>query len=134
MKSDALNEMEIILGIKFQRKQHLFSKILMEEQRIRSQLTKLKEEERKSEQSYDDQIKAIGADVIWKAWIHRTRVRLNLELAQVLAQKENLLSSVRSEYGKLLVSRELMSEAKKTKVKQRQGRLLDAAIESSLFR
>lgn len=130
MKKNAMFEMEKILDLKFQRKQQVFSKVLAQEAKLRAQIGQLNEQEQDAEQSNQQHIKAIGADVIWKAWLERTKTALNMELAQVLAQKERLLVSVRKDYGKLLVSRQLLRKQGAEIAHERQKKSLNTSIES----
>ncbi|MEP1610553.1 MAG: hypothetical protein ABJL72_01390 [Roseobacter sp.] len=127
-----LDELEKVLTLRFQKKQQVFAKIVNEEGRLRSQLSKLEEQERASDSTSNHNQKAIGADVIWKAWLSRSRASINLELAQVLAQKESLLSSVRKEYGKLLVSQLLYQNHKSDVVIKRQKAAMGIFIESHI--
>lgn len=129
MKSKSLTELESILELKFHKKQQSFAHILANEGRLRGQLLKLNEQERASDAQKDHNLQAIGADVLWKAWVERTKRSLNLELAHVLAQKDALQGAVKREYGKLLVGRELLrlqSETDKTAVRRQ---FLEKAIE-----
>lgn len=125
-----ISDMEKILSLRFQKRQQVFSKVVAEEAKLRAKLAKLAEQERSSDASSEQHIKAIGADVVWKAWLERTRTSLNMELAHVLAQKESLLAAVRKEYGKLLVVRRLRDDHLCAARKQQQSRALNKSIES----
>lgn len=70
----------------------------------------------------------IGADVIWKAWLNRTRSALHLELAQVLAQKEMLRDGVRKDFAKVAVTEELVALHKAEEIKAKTERQLSDAI------
>lgn len=128
MKIEKLREMETLLALKFERKKRLFAQIVAQETQLRSKLKKIHDQAKEAEQSEVHQIKAIGADVIWKAWVNRTQTSLNMELAQVLAQKERMLVSVRKEYGKLLVSRELVQNEIQTTARAAQKSMLEKNI------
>jgi hypothetical protein len=120
--------MERILEIKFQNGQKAFSKIVAAEGKLRSELAKLDDMAIRAEQANYNKMQAIGADVVWKAWLGRTKTTLNLELAQVLAQKEAMKGRVRREYGKLLASRALIDTEKRPRIKKSQNRELDTTI------
>lgn len=130
MSEKKIAQMEQILALKFQQRQQIFSKVRAEENRLRAQMVKLVAQEQEAETINDDRIKAIGADVIWKAWVGRAKTTLNMELAQVLAQKERLLVSVRRDYGKLLVSQKLLRDQKMAAVEARRKVSLNTSINS----
>ncbi|WP_227269261.1 hypothetical protein [Roseobacter weihaiensis] len=129
-----MKEIEQLLALKFQKKQGAVSKIILQERRLRAQLSRLDEQARTAETSQHQYLQAIGADVIWNAWLGRTKTSLNLELAQVLAQKEMLLQDARKDYGKLLVSRELMQNQAEIEQKKGHSKLLGTAINNWLFK
>lgn len=126
-------QLEQILALKFQKRQQIFSKISAEENRLRAQMMRLITQDQQAEAVNDNGIKAIGADVLWKAWVERSKTALNMELAQVLAQKERLLASVQRDYGKLLVSRQLLKDQRTHKMQTRKKMSLSASIDSSLY-
>jgi len=127
-----LKSIEQIFDLKFKKKQGAFLAVVQQEKQLRAQLNKLDIQARSSQVHEHQNMQAIGADVIWQSWVERTRKTLNLELAQVLAQKEALLANVKKDYGRLLVSRELYSELENTERNQTQAKLLGAAIEVSI--
>lgn len=129
-----ISDLETILTLRFQKRQQIFSKVVAEEGRLRGQLSKLDDQERRSEASSEQHIKAIGADVVWKTWLERTRMSLNMELAHVLAQKDSLLAAVRKDYGKLLVVRQLRDDHLAATRKAKHMRSLNRSIESHFLR
>lgn len=110
-------------------RQTAFAKVCAEEARLRNELTRLDTMATDAERQANNQQRAIGADVIWKAWVGRTKASLNRELALVLAQKDSMLSSVRREYGKLIVAEELARKSEDVAQKEFQSRRLLNAIE-----
>ena len=78
-------------------------------------------------------MRAIGADVVWRAWVGRTKTKLNLELAQVLAQKEVMLRDVRKDFGKLAVCQKLKQMELKNSKMTAQKKALAVSIQSNLF-
>ena len=76
----------------------------------------------------------IGADVIWLQWVAKTTGELNLELAQVLAQKEALLARQRRALGRRDVADGLVADARKDAAAKRKKAALEAAIEFDLMR
>lgn len=126
--------MEQIFDLKFKKKQGAFLAVVQQEKQLRAQLKKLDTQARTSQIQEHQNMQAIGADVIWQSWIERSKKSLNMELAQVLAQKETLLSNVKKDYGKLLVSRELSASLANTENDQKQAKLLATAIETAILR
>ena len=133
MKTAQLIEIETLLSLKFRNRQQVYARIVAEESRLRLQLAKLDGQVREAEAESTQNLRAIGADVIWKRWVERAKTSLNLELAQVLAQKERLKASVRKEYGKVLVSQRLLEERREEDRRHAADRALDAAIEAHLL-
>ena len=64
-------------------------------------------------------VRQIGADVLWQGWVSRKREELNIQLAQVLAQKERMKVMLRQAFGKKLASRELHDKAQSDEQKAR---------------
>jgi hypothetical protein len=85
-----------------------FLQLVAEENKIRSELQRVDAQNQAAEQSQTADMRSIGADVIWKAWVGRTKRALNIKLSQVLAQKEHHLRQVKRAYGKVLVTRQLL--------------------------
>ena len=132
MKPEVLNGLTRLLEINFQKQQRAYSKILAHESRLRGEIRKLDEKAKAAEVQCSHQILAIGADVIWKAWLDKTRRVLNLELAHVLAQKETLKSGVQKEYGKLIVSGQIKQKLETaSKEKERREILANAVVETA---
>ena len=129
MKTKTLKELEQLLDLKFRKKQFRYAKVLSHESRLREQLQRLDDQAKEAQKSKDHKLRAIGADVIWKSWLDRTKRTLNMELAQVLAQKEGLKSGVRREYGKLLVGRELLVNQQMDEKKEHQKQALSKTVD-----
>ncbi|MFK7761911.1 MAG: hypothetical protein AB8B62_01505 [Roseobacter sp.] len=130
MKSKELQDIENLLKIKFQIKQKSFLILVAEENRLRSQLSKIDDQSRLNESSHVHEIRAIGADVAWKSWVDRSKRTLNMELAHILAQKDQVRAKVKNDYGKVLVSGELRKSKYKQEIGTLQRRKLAAAVHS----
>ena len=130
MKTKTLKELEQVLDLRFRRKQMGYAKIISQESRVREQLRKLDDQAKDAERSQDHKLQAIGADVIWKSWLERTKRTLNMELAQIMVQKEALRAGVKREYGKLLVGREMLEDQVLEQSTSRKKQMLTDAIES----
>lgn len=134
MKGNHWKSAETLLDLKFQRKQSIIVGLNSHEARLRAQINQITEHDKSTEQSSDQQMKSIGADVIWKAWVGRTKEKLNRELAQVLAQKETVLRDMRRDFGRVLVCRELIDLETKKIRKAKSKNLLSQTSSSSVIR
>lgn len=56
-------------------------------------------------------MRAIGADILWNKWLDQTKVSLNMSLARVLAQKENVARKVRKDVGRAETVKDLRVQA-----------------------
>ena len=114
----------------YDQQQQNFGKIIAEETTLRRELQRVDQmdlEARIAVQS-DIGMRAIGSDVIWQSWVGRTKTQLNLELARVLAIKEQHLAAVRKAYGKVMVVEALITQENAVEKKAQQKRALDTTI------
>ena len=132
-KIDQMRQIEAVTDARYQQQQQSFQRLVSEENRLRSELMKLDahlKEARSAQVEFE--MTALGADIIWQAWVGKRKAELNMKLAQVLSIKEHHLKQVRTAYGKLLVARELLSDAMKSQGEKRAQSALLRAIEMSL--
>ena len=103
-----------VVNANYEREQRQFAKLVAKEKQLRIALNKLDNMHRSSDvpDANIARMQAIGADVIWLAWVGRSKTALNIQLAQVLAQKEHLQSAVRKAYGKVLVVHQMQDQAR----------------------
>lgn len=95
-------------------------RLAAEETLLRQTLAAL-EDARKSNMQVDEtyrEMRALGADLLWEAWIVRQRTALNMRLANLLVQKEVMRSEMRSAFGRAQVAQALTS-AEQAKVDSR---------------
>ncbi|MEO3413222.1 hypothetical protein AAFO92_01060 [Roseovarius sp. CAU 1744] len=71
-------------------------------------------------------VRQIGADVLWQGWVSRTRETLNLELAQILAQKEYMKSELQRAYGKQMAAAAMRDKARNKASQDRAKRFWQA--------
>lgn len=71
---------------------------------------------------------AIGADVLWKAWVGRSKRELNMKLARVLSSKAQHLADAKREYSRVLVSQDLYKTARRDAVRRDTKKRLDETI------
>lgn len=125
--------MQKLVDMKYRQQQESFGRLIAQENQLRTSLARLDEHLARSQRDTDSEHRAIGADIIWEAWVGRNKRALNLQLAQVLAVKERHIAQVKEAYGKVLVTKDLHEQvraADKNKMAQAQ---LDRTISSMLF-
>ena len=103
-----------VVNANYEREQRQFASLVAKENQLRIALNRLDNMHRSTDvpDASIARMQAIGADVIWLAWVGRSKTALNIQLAQVLAQKEHLQSAVRKAYGKVLVVRQMQDQTK----------------------
>ena len=134
MSTQQLNANQKVFELKFQKKQAVFLAVVQQEKKLRLQLENLKSQISNSQNEEHQDMQAIGADLTWQSWVESSKRSLNLELAQVLAQKETLLANVKKDYGKLLVSKDLHRSAVNDEKNRIRAKLLDTTVEIALAR
>lgn len=139
--SDDLRDLVAITNARFQAEQVKLRDILQQEQRLRAKVAELDEQHRAAKAPYlSDGLgqRVYGGDVLWQGWVARTRRQLQIELAQVLAEKGQKISALSKAHGRKLASEALEEAALKGKradrlrqqVEQEQGLfLLDQWLE-----
>jgi hypothetical protein len=125
--------MQKLVEVKYRQQQESFARLMEQERRLRQSLRQLDEQMIESRQSGDAPQKALGADVLWRAWIGRKKRELNMQLAQVLAVKERHVAQVRHAYGKVLVTETLFEQLRTRTKKERAQSQRDRAVTSMLF-
>jgi hypothetical protein len=125
--------MQKLVEVKYRQQQESFARLMEQERRLRQSLRQLDEQMIESRQSGDAPQKALGADVLWQAWIGRKKRELNMQLAQVLAVKERHVAQVRHAYGKVLVTETLFEQLRTRTKKERAQSQRDRAVTSMLF-
>ncbi len=134
-KVDDLGMLLVITQAKYDQQQQSFQKLVSEENRLRAELIRLDVTARQaqSEPIGKQEMRAIGADIIWQGWVTRTKTQLNLKLAQVLALKLHHLAQVKNAYGKVLVVKELLGQARAELRDKKAYDALMQAIDQTLF-
>lgn len=121
---------EILLEMKYQRTQHLIARLVDKENLLRAKLHDLDQQDRSMNKVAVSEIQAIGADMTWKLWADRARSRINMELSQILAQKENLLVGAKKEFAKLNVAKQTHATEKKKFRADRKAQELATILEN----
>lgn len=91
-----------IAEAQYLRDQERLRGILSEETEIRGKLSRLREMAIAGgrELSTTQTMQGIGADLLWRAWLDKTRRNLNMELARVMARKAPLQDQLRQSFGR----------------------------------
>lgn len=125
--------MRKLVEVKYSQQQESFARLMTQESRLRTSLRQLDIHLDESRKNTDTGQKAIGADVVWQAWVGRKKRELNMQLAQVLAVKERHIAQVRNAYGKVLVTDALFDDVSKQAKQKRAQSQLDRALNSMIF-
>jgi hypothetical protein len=128
-----LTKMQQLVDLKYRQQQESFARLVAQETRLRASLLQLNEQLNQSRNSDDNSQRAIGADVLWQAWVSRKKRELNMQLSQVLSIKERHIAQVREAYGKVLVTNTLLEALSKEEKQKTVQSQLDRAITSMLF-
>lgn len=132
--SDQLESLLAISRINYDHQRQTFAKILQEEAQLRQELVRLAEMGQAGRQNDVNAIsmRAIGADLLWKSWLGRSRSELNMKLARVLATKEQEQEKVRRAFGKVNALEELVLSGRVKQRKTDARRDLELAINNAL--
>jgi hypothetical protein len=132
MKLDQLHQLS---ELKYHHSQQQLSELVRRENTLRAKLIKLRGyvSQINSLPAEQAQMRAIGADVIWLRWVTKTQASLNIELAQVLAQKEGHMARHKMALGKVQVSQSLALADKENLARSRRDKALATVMEQSLF-
>ena len=128
-----LVKLRSLTEFKYQVSQNDLRRLIQEEQRLRSELRSISEQAKAVDRDTATRMGAIGADVVWHAWVGRMREQINLELAKVLAKKERHLANARREFSRVLVTRELVEKTQQAARKEGAKAQLRKSIETSLI-
>ncbi|SFS87554.1 hypothetical protein SAMN04488040_2207 [Sulfitobacter marinus] len=128
-----LLDIERIFEVQYEKKQKEFRELTLQEARLRTEIAELNSRYLESCEIGNArfEMRSIGADVAWNAWVGRKKTELNVELAQVLAVKDQNLRLVREAFGKLSVARELSRKMRLKHKNMLREKALIQAIENS---
>jgi hypothetical protein len=130
---DQLQKINELLKVKLRVQQNAYKKFLDRENRIRTDIAKLTEQSKVASKGNDYQMRAIGADVIWQSWIGRSKSALNMQLAEILAQKSHYIEHVRIAHGKADIADKLLENRETARRKTKAQRELDGVLQQDLF-
>jgi len=58
-------------------------------------------------------LRSVGADLLWRGWVARTRRELQIELARILARKGEALRQLRRAHGRSQAAEALQADARR---------------------
>ena len=130
-----MRQLQHLTELKLSQSQAKLAKLLARENALRADLTRLRQMAQDTHAAPPEQagMRAIGADVIWLRWVAEATRQLNVELAQVLAQKEGLMTAHRRAFGKDRVARDLVAREDASARKSRRDAELQRAMDQSLW-
>ena len=113
MSQDTLSQMSAVTEAMFQREFNAIQGLLKKEAGLRQSMAQLDAQSNtgKINDAQDCAMKTIGADILWQAWVSKTRRQLNIELAQVMAQKIEALAHIRKAFGRKEAVKRLLEAA-----------------------
>ena len=111
-------------------------RLIARESKLRADIDRLRAQAFEVQSLPADQpaMQNIGADVIWLRWVAKTTRALNIELAQVLAQKQSLLDAQKRALGRKTVAIQLAESAALEEKKNRAQAQLSASIDEAVRR
>lgn len=120
MKKDTLSQLSTVTEVLFQREFSAIQVILKEESAIRQSLAQLdaQSQSSSSNNAQDCAMQTIGADILWQAWVSKTRRQLNIELAQTLARKIEAMTHIRKAFGRKEAVNNLIEKARQEQRKK----------------
>lgn len=131
-----LDALRLLTDLKYQKSLAGLSQILARETQLRGDIQRLRDRafEAQSLPVATHSMRNIGADVIWLRWVAKATRELNIELAQVLAQKEVLLANQRRALGRKTVAEGLAAQDKKRAKTEQNAAALQKSINIDLIR
>lgn len=132
MKLEDLRKLHALVDAKYRARQQLFQSLVQRENALRADLNRLEEQSKAANAHSDPDMRTIGADVIWKAWLGKAKTSLNMKLALVLAEKDQHIRQVRQAYGKVLAADGLVREVRENTKRKSRTAELEKAIEMTL--
>ena len=134
-----LDELRSLLKVstaKYDKQRQALVALVQQENALRQELSRLSGLNEMPEGSDNEisNMRAIGADLRWRGWLGRAKAELNVQLARILAAKENEQLLVRQAFGKVSALEQLLSDTENKHRKKRAKGALSQAIDQSVQR
>lgn len=110
MTKRAMTDLTEITDMHFRVEQSKLRDILKKESEMRRMLKDLDEQHANARDVVRNQItleRSFGGDVLWHAWVSRSRRELQIRLAQILAVKGQKIQNMRVAFGRKLASEQI---------------------------
>lgn len=132
MNGDKIEQMAQVTEALYLSEFRKIQSLLQEESRLRSSLARLQEQADGERQRLADDMpmQSIGADLLWQAWLVRSRKQLNIELSQVLAKKATALHQVRRAFGRRSAVQSMNDQLSAAQDATRRRKLLESLMQS----
>lgn len=129
-----LESLKFLTELKYTQSLSGMAEIRAKEARLRHMIERLKQQAFEAQALPADQLDMhnIGADVIWLKWVSKTVRNLNLELAQLLAQKETYLAGQRRALGRKTAAEHTFQKERTARQRTKQANALQTAINLSM--
>lgn len=126
-KVEAVEQLRHVLSANYNARLANFQKTLRREQNLRNSLANLRETSKLARSKPVVEMQSIGADVSWHSWLDKQVRLLNMELAQVLVQKEQETQILRKEFGKKYAGDEIVRAVSKSD-RQRRRKIEETSL------
>ena len=100
MSAPDLSALQALAEARLAQERARLKPVLDEEARLRATLVRLEAQAAAAREGADPALRGIGGDLSWQAWVKGRRAALQVELALVLARKEQALPGLRRAFGK----------------------------------
>ena len=130
MKQKMLDQMAAVTEAQYLIEHIKIKPILAQEAALRGKLAKLDAQikESREQAANDDAMRMLGADILWRGWHSRSRRQLNIELAQITAQKLTVMDQVRKAFGKKYAVQTMADDERKRTKLARARQLEDSLL------
>jgi len=132
--SDGTDDLVAITRARFMAEQGKLRSIVERENALRADAQAIDDQHKAAQSHFESGPSAqtvYGGDVLWQAWVGRSRRQLQMELAQVLVQKGQMMSALQRAHGRKLASESLQSQAHADRQKHHDQRQIE--VEQSLL-
>ena len=126
--SDELSDLVALTSAQFQAEQAKLRDILALEKKLREETAELERRHADAQASYHADIsgaRVYGGDVLWQGWVSRSRRALQIELAQVLMRKGQMIRALQRTYGRKMASENIADEADLSERAKREKRQIE---------
>ncbi len=128
-KLKMLDQMVAVTEAQYLQEHAKVKPILDREAALRGQLSKLDAQilETRAQADGDHSMRALGADLLWQGWHARTKRELNMQLAQVIAQKLSAMDKLREAFGRKHAVETMAADERKI-VRQKRAKKLEEKL------